>query len=614
MCGIVGYIGHRNAVSVLIQGLEHLEYRGYDSAGIACLKRSSHAIEVVKEKGKLAALKNLLAGRDLSAHAGLGHTRWATHGEPSRLNAHPHLDNSKRLAIIHNGIIENYAALKEELKAKGFRFYSQTDTEVAVNLISCYYSRSTGLVEAVIKAVKRMEGYFAFALISREEPDQLIAFKRSNPLVIGFGHQETFLASDVSALLPYTNRFLYLEDDEYAILTVRGAEVFNLKTRKPVKRRPVEIQWTIAEAQKGGYPHYMLKEIYEQPAVVEEIIKNQVKPGGKIAFEGMSAGYHAKLRKIRRVYSVSCGTAYHAALVGQYMLEKYARIPVEVAVSSEFRYEDPVLNSKDLVIVISQSGETADTLAALRIAKQKRALTLAIVNVVGSTLAREADFVIYTHAGPEIGVASTKAYVAQLATMISVTIFMARLRAKSSEAELRSLVSEFKKLPAACEKTLELVKSIDRCARKHARRRNFLYIGRGYNYPTALEGALKLKEISYAHAHGYAAGELKHGPIALIDNEQPVICIAPQSKTYAKMISNIQEIKARDGIVIAIGTAGDDALDDMADDFFAIPKMSEIFSPILAVIPLQLFAYKVSVLNGRDVDQPRNLAKSVTVE
>ncbi len=613
MCGIIGYIGQRNAVSILIQGLEHLEYRGYDSAGIACFDGHRKRVEVVKEKGKLAELKRRLTGRDLQSKIGIGHTRWATHGEPSRTNAHPHLDNRGRIALIHNGIVENYAALKEELQAKGYRFRSQTDTEIIVNLIS-EYARTMSLSAALVRAVKRMEGYFAFVLLSREEPDTLYAFKRSNPLVLGFGRDEIFVASDVSALLPYTNRVLYLEDDEYVVMKAGKADIFSLKKNRPVRRAPIKIQWTVAEAQKGGYAHYMLKEIFEQPRVLEEIIQKHIGKNAQIIFEGLGKKEDTQLRRIKKIYTVSCGTAYHAGLVGQYMLEKCVRIPVESCISSEFRYEDPVLGPEDLVILITQSGETADTLAALKIAKQKHALTLAIVNVVGSTIAREADLVIYTHAGPEIGVASTKAYTAQLATLICLAFYLAVLKRCIREKELKSLLAEFRKLPAACSKVLDQFKTISDCARKHYRRPNFLYIGRGYHYPTALEGALKLKEISYAHAHGYAAGELKHGPIALIDQDQPVICIAPAANTYVKMISNIQEIKARDGIVIAIGTEGDNKLAEQADDFFMIPKCSEIFSPVLAVIPLQLFAYEISVMNGRDVDQPRNLAKSVTVE
>lgn len=613
MCGIVGYIGNRNAVPILITGLEHLEYRGYDSAGIACLNHQRGSLFVIKEKGKLSALKEQLTGFDLASNIGIGHTRWATHGEPSRANAHPHSDAANRIALIHNGIIENYSSLKEELKRKGVRFRSETDTEVAVNLISSYY-RKGNLVEAFRKAVKRLNGFFAFVVLSREDPDQLLVFKRSNPLVIGLGHGENFVASDVPALLPYTQRVLYLEDDEYALVGRDKVEIFSLKTGAAVKRQPTVIRWNIAQAQKSGYPHFMLKEIHEQPLVIEETITKRLDKDGNIFFDTLSKGVDRKLKKIKKIFLVSCGTAYHAGLVGNYMMGKYACIPSEATVSSEFRYEDPIIGRGDLVILITQSGETADTLAALRLAKEKKAFTLAIVNVLGSTIAREADAVIYTHAGPEIGVASTKAYTAQLATLIFFTLHLARLRKTISRKELSHLIREFKKIPGAVSRGLKQIKAVDKCARKHYHRRNFLYLGRGYNFPTALEGALKLKEISYAHAHGYAAGEMKHGPIALIDHEQPVICIAPESKTYNKMISNIEEIRAREGIVVAIGTEGDRQLARLAQDFFGVAKTPEIFSPVLTVIPLQLFAYKMAVLNGRDVDQPRNLAKSVTVE
>jgi len=613
MCGIVAYIGSRNAVPVLVKGLEHLEYRGYDSAGIACLNHQRGNLFVVKEQGKLSMLKQQLKGFNLSSHIGIGHTRWATHGEPSRANAHPHTDSFNRIALVHNGIIENYASLKEDLRRQGFKFRSETDTEVAANLIGSLY-RKGNLLEAFKKSVRKMEGFFAFAVLSKEEPETLLVFKRSNPLVIGLGHGENFVASDVPALLPYTNRVLYLEDDEYAVIRRDRVELFSLKTDLPVKRQPVEIHWSVAQAQKAGYPHFMLKEIFEQPRVLEEMITKRFDKRGNIFFDTINAKIDRKLRKVRRVFLVSCGTAYHAGLVGNYMIGQYARLPAEATVSSEFRYEDPIVDKKDLVILITQSGETADTLAALREAKSKGAFTLAIVNVVGSTIAREADAVIYTHAGPEIGVASTKAYMAQLATLALFTFYMAHLRKQISPEAVQQLTREFKKLPAACAKILKQIGKIEKCARKHYHRRNFLYLGRGYNYPTALEGALKLKEISYCHAHGYAAGEMKHGPIALVDHEQPVICIAPQSKTYPKMLSNIEEIRAREGIVIGIGTEGDRQLAKLADNFFPIPAVSDVLSPLLAVIPLQIFAYKVAVLNGRDVDQPRNLAKSVTVE
>ncbi len=613
MCGIVGYIGSRNAVPVLVKGLESLAYRGYDSAGIACLNHQRGSLFVVKEKGKLSVLKQQLEGFEFASHIGVGHTRWATHGVPSRVNAHPHTDASKRIALVHNGIIENYAALKKELRRKGYRFQSETDTEVAVNLIASYYKKGN-LAEALQKAVKRMEGFFAFVVIAKDEPGKLYVFKRSNPLVIGVGQGENFAASDVPALLPYTNRVLYLEDDEYAVISSQKVDIYSLKSKAPIRRHPTEIRWNVAKAQKSGYPHFMLKEIFEQPRVLAETISKRITRDGGIVFDSLSKKLNRRLRKSKRAFMVSCGTAYHAGLVGSIMTEEFARLSTKAEVSSEFRYSDPILNKDDLVIVITQSGETADTLAALREAKEKGALTIAIVNVVGSTIAREADAVIYTHAGPEIGVASTKAYLAQLATLTLFALYLARMRKRLTEKQLRNLIREFRKLPEYCSKILKQVNLIDRCARKHYHRRNFLFLGRGYNFPTALEGSLKLKEISYAHAHGYAAGEMKHGPIALIDHEQPVICINPDSKTFDKMLSNIEEIRARDGIVIAIATEGDKRTQGLSESIFYIPRLPEAFSPLLTVVPLQLFAYKIAVLNGRDVDQPRNLAKSVTVE
>jgi len=614
MCGIVGYVGYRNAVPVLLQGLERLEYRGYDSAGIACVDQQKGTLCLIKEKGKLGVLKEKLGDFSIEAHIGIGHTRWATHGEPSRANAHPHVDASGKIALVHNGILENYAIVKSTLQKKKVRFLSQTDTEVGVNLIGAYYKKSPKLFEAVKNAVGELHGFFSFVLFSKEDPDTLIAYKRSNPLVVGLGQGENFIASDVTALLPYTRQVIYLEDEDLAVITAGEIRIFSLNTKSWVKRSPTRVHWDVSQAQKQGFPHFMLKEMYEQPEVLKNILAKRISRSGEIFFETLDKKFQKRFRKINRVSMISCGTAYHAGLVGAIAVEQYTRIPCRTQVSSEFRYGDPILDGKDLVVLITQSGETADTLAALREAKAKGALTLAVVNVVGSTIAREADAVIYTHAGPEIGVASTKAYIAQLATLLLLAFYMAKLRKTISSSDLKALVREFKKMPEQCTKVLREIKRFERCAQKHYTRRNFLYLGRGCNYPTALEGALKLKEISYAHAHGYAAGEMKHGPIALIDHEQPVICIAPDSKTYDKMISNIQEIRARDGIVIAIGTEGRTDLKKMSDDFFAIPKVPEILSPILTVIPLQFLAYKIAALNGRDVDQPRNLAKSVTVE
>jgi len=614
MCGIIGYVGYQNAVPILIKGLERLEYRGYDSAGIACVGYQKGGLSLIKEKGKLSVLKEKLGDFTIEAHVGIGHTRWATHGEPSRANAHPHVDAAGKIALVHNGIIENYAAIKRALQKKKVRFLSQTDTEVGVNLIGSYYRKSSKLFDAVRRAVSELHGYFAFVLFSKDDPDTLIAYKRSNPLVIGLGHGENFVASDVTALLSYTRQVIYLEDEDLAVITAKEVSIYSLKTKSWVKRYPTTVHWDVSQAQKQGFPHFMLKEMYEQPEVLKNILTKHIQKNGEIFFDTLNKKFQKRLRKIERVSMISCGTAYHAGLVGSIAVEQYPRLSCNTQVSSEFRYGNPILDSKDLVVLITQSGETADTLAALREAKAKGAATLAIVNVVGSTISREADAVIYTHAGPEIGVASTKAYVAQLATLLLLAFHMAKLRKRISTEDFKSLLREFRKMPEHCAKVLKEIKKFERCAQKHYTRRNFLYLGRGGNYPTALEGALKLKEISYAHAHGYAAGEMKHGPIALIDHEQPVICIAPDSLTYDKMISNIQEIRARDGIVIALGTEGRKDLEKMSDDFFAIPKVPEIFSPLLTVIPLQFFAYKIAVLNGRDVDQPRNLAKSVTVE
>ncbi len=616
MCGIVGYIGSRDAAPILLTGLERLEYRGYDSAGIACLdRRSTKDLIVVKEKGKLERLREEMSRHVIHTHIGIGHTRWATHGVPSRVNAHPHTDEHRFLALVHNGIIENYAALKTELQGHGVKFQSATDTEVAVNLIGYYFRQGGDLTGALKRALKRMHGFFAFALISPKTPDQLLVFKRSNPLVIGLGKGENFVASDVTAILPYTKRVLYLEDDEYAVLTRSKVEIFSLKTGKHVRRDAVTIRWNVAQAQKSGYPHFMLKEIYEQPEVVETILKGRV-VNREIVFEGLAPRHVQRLRTVKRVHFVSCGTAYHAGLVGNYMLEQYANLPVGASVSSEFRYEDPCVGEQDLVVLITQSGETADTLAALREAQRKGALTLAVVNVVGSTIAREADLVIYTHAGPEIGVASTKAYLAQLVILALFSLYMARLRKSKnlSDSRYRVLLNELTQLPAKIRETLKQESIINKCARKLHRKQTFLYLGRGYNYPNALEGALKLKEITYSHAHGYPAGEMKHGPIALIDSNQPVICLTPLSQTYEKMLSNIEEIKARKGIVISIATRGDKAISRLSDYTFWVPKIDEMLSPVLTAIPLQLFAYRVAVLKKRDVDQPRNLAKSVTVE
>ena len=613
MCGIVGYTGTREALPVLIHGLEQLEYRGYDSAGVACLKDDA-SFFIAKEKGKLGQLKLALDGRSIKAHQGIGHTRWATHGEPSRANAHPHLDSHGKVVLVHNGIIENYVEIRKQLSKKKVRFLSQTDTESGTQLIGDWYHKLKNPLRAFREAILRMHGYFAFVTLFKDDPGALYVFKRSNPLVIGLGKGENFVASDVTALLAYTRKVIFLEDDDLAVVRPEGVTIYNLKSGKTVNRPTTTIGWDVAQARKQGYPHFMLKEIHEQPQVLAEIISKILGVNNSIYFETLTHKNSERLSKIKKISIVSCGTAHHAGLVGGVMIEAWSRIPCRIQVSSEFRYSDPIVGKDDLVILITQSGETADTLAALREARSKGAMTLAVVNVVGSTVAREADAVIYTHAGPEIGVASTKAYIAQLLTLAFFALYMGQLRKAISPARFATAIREIKKIPAHAVRVLKQAKLIEKCAKKHFKRKNFLYLGRGANYPTALEGALKLKEISYAHAHGYAAGEMKHGPIALIDNQQVVLCIAPQAATYEKTVSNIQEIRARKGIVICIGTEGDSFLKRMAQDYFAIPKTDELLSPILCVLPLQFFAYDVSILNGRDVDQPRNLAKSVTVE
>jgi len=613
MCGIIGYIGSKEALPVLMKGLQTLEYRGYDSAGIACLDEENGKIHVEKEEGKLGALKEKIKSLHIAGSSGIGHTRWATHGAPSRKNAHPHQDYRKKIALVHNGIVENYAELKRELLEKGVPFLSETDTEVAANLIG-YYLQTMPIEKAFPKALKRLKGYFSFVLLHAASPGRVYVFRRSNPLCIGLGRGENFVASDVTPLLAYTDKIIYLDDDDYAWVSRDEASVFSLKTGKAVKRSPVTIRWSVAQAAKEGYPHFMLKEIHEQPEVMKQMLRKRVLQKQKIYFDSLDEKAVKRLVKIRKVFLVSCGTAYHAGLVGGILLENFARLPSYAQVSSEFRYSDPVVGREDLVVLITQSGETADTLAALREAKAKGAMTLAIVNVVGSTIAREADTVIYTHAGPEIGVASTKAYTAQLMTLTLLSLLLGECRGVLRVKEMSRLLKGLNRIPELSRKVIKQYKKIDLCAKKLYQHRSFLFLGRGYNFPSALEGALKLKEISYAHAHGYAAGEMKHGPIALIDNNQPVICVAPFSKTYDKMLSNIEEIRARSGIVIAIGSEGDKELPKKSRFFFSVPVTEECYTPVLTAIILQIFAYRIAVHNERDVDQPRNLAKSVTVE
>ncbi len=619
MCGIIGYTGKRNVTKVLLKGLSRLEYRGYDSAGIAVIEDGK--ILVRKKQGKLGVLEDeLKRTKKIKGTTGIGHTRWATHGVPNDINAHPHLGQKGKIAIVHNGIIENYQEIKDELQKKGYKFASDTDSEVIVHLVSQEYKGD--LCAAVKKAVKRLKGSFAIAAIHSEEPDRVVGARKDSPLIVGVGNGENFVASDIPAVLEYTKNIIYLENDEVVDLSKEKCIIYNTRGRK-VRRKTTKIDWDISQAEKMGYRHFMLKEIFEQPQVLENILKERIK-GSKVEFKELKipASY---FKKIKNIAIVACGTAYHAGLTGQYALEKYAKVPVWVDTSSEFRYRDPLVNKETLVIVISQSGETADTLAALRESQKRGAKVLAICNVLGSSIAREADGVIYTHAGPEIAVASTKAYTAQIAILHLFTYYLASLKGKAMPGGTNFL-KELKKVPAFADKTLKHCHSKKNKLSEYAAefheyylaRNNkscFLYLGRNINYPNALEGALKLKEISYISAEGYPAGEMKHGPIALIDENPWVACIAVEADTYEKMLSNIQEIKARGGIVLAVVSEKDKLLRGNKTNYvIEIPRVPEVFSPLLVVIPFQLLAYYIAVEFGYDVDQPRNLAKSVTVE
>jgi len=610
MCGIVGYVGHRDAVSLILPGLRRLEYRGYDSAGIATVSRMS--LDVRKATGKIADLEALLAADRPEGTVGVGHTRWATHGRPSDANAHPHLDCRSEVAIVHNGIIENYRELRKKLAAEGHRFRSQTDTEVIAHLIERY--QTNGLAGAVLRAARDLQGAYAVACIASNAPNTLIAFRRgSSPLVIGFGQGEMFVASDIPALLGQTREILVLDDGELAAVTPEG---ITLRTFDgvPIRRQPSTVPWDSEAAEKSGYPHFMLKEIFEQPEAVRNTMRERVDPEGldiRIPELGLR---DRELAGLNRLCFVACGTSWHAGLVGKYLVEAFARLPVEVDIASEFRYRRPVVDSRVLTVPISQSGETADTLAALREARNHGSRAVAICNVVGSSLAREADGVVYTRAGIEIGVASTKAFTAQLVAVTLLALKLGLARSFVDPALVRQMVKGLWELPDLLSVVLRQSDAIRGIAEQFVDRDHFLYLGRGLQFPLALEGALKLKEISYIHAEGYAAGEMKHGPIALIDPRMPVVAVAPRGATYEKMTSNIEEIKARDGIVIAVATEGDEEIATKADVVIPVPASLEWLQPLLTAVPLQLLAYHLGVLRGCDVDQPRNLAKSVTVE
>ena len=610
MCGIVGYVGHRDAVSFILPGLRRLEYRGYDSAGIATVSRM--ALDVRKTAGKIADLETLLAADPPQGTLGVGHTRWATHGRPSDANAHPHLDCQSQVAIVHNGIIENYRELRKALVADGHRFRSQTDTEVIVHLIERY--QTNGLAGAVLRAVRDLQGAYAVACIASNAPDTLVAFRRgSSPLVIGFGHEEMFVASDIPALLGQTREILVLDEGELAVVTPEGLTLRTLDG-VPIRRHPSTVPWEGEAAEKAGYPNFMLKEIFEQPEAIRNTLRERVDPEGpdiRIPELGLK---DRELAGLNRLCFVACGSSWHAALVGKYLVEAFARLPVEVDIASEFRYRHPVLDSRVLTVPISQSGETADTLAALREARDQGSRAVAICNVVGSSLAREADGVVYTRAGIEIGVASTKAFTAQLAAVTLLALKLGLARDLVDPALVRQVVKGLSELPDLMSVVLRQSDAIRRVAERFVACDHFLYLGRGLHFPLALEGALKLKEISYIHAEGYPAGEMKHGPIALIDARMPVVAIAPRGSTYEKMTSNIEEVKARDGVVIAVATEGDEELEAKADLVIPIPPSLEWLQPILIALALQLLAYHLGVLRRCNVDQPRNLAKSVTVE
>jgi glucosamine--fructose-6-phosphate aminotransferase (isomerizing) len=606
MCGIVGYAGSRDATSVLISGLRRLEYRGYDSAGVAVLVGKQ--TKVVRCQGKLAALEKLLAQDPPKGTLGIGHTRWATHGRPSDENAHPH--RSGVVSVIHNGIVENHAVLRDRLKAAGRTFHSQTDTEVIAHLVDeAVKAGAKSLADAVRKALKQVEGSYAIAVMSDQHPDEIVAAKNSSPLVIGLGDGENFLASDAPAILEYTRQMIFLEDGDVVALG-RNSVAFTDLDGNPIVRTPRTITWTAGQAEKAGYPHFMLKEIYEQPQAVSDTLRSRLLlDTSDVTLDGQSLG-----EITGRVVILACGTSYHAGLVGKFLVENVARIPCEVDLASEFRYREPVVSAKDLVVAISQSGETLDTLCAVKEAKARGARTLAICNVVDSAIARASDLVLYTHDGPEIGVASTKCFTAQLAALALLAIHLGRRNGALAGKAAADLVADLVHMPHKMSETLRTTGNLRELARKYMHARDFLFLGRGTNYPIALEGALKLKEISYIHAEGYAAGEMKHGPIALIDDGLPVVVIATQGKGYDKVLSNLAEVRAREGHVIAVATRGDEAIKELCQDVLWVEDAPPLLQPLVTVLPLQLLAYSMAVARGTDVDQPRNLAKSVTVE
>jgi glucosamine--fructose-6-phosphate aminotransferase (isomerizing) len=609
MCGIVGYIGPQEAVPIILDGLRRLEYRGYDSAGIATL--DGGAIDIRRAQGKLIHLEKVLGERPMEGCRGIGHTRWATHGRPSETNAHPHFAGG--VVVVHNGIIENYLSLRDRLRAAGHLFRSETDTEIIAHLVDHHLKEAGDFETAVRLALAELRGSYAVAILCEQEPDKLIAAKLGSPLVVGQGEGEFFVASDIPAMLSHTREMIFLEDGEIAVFSGQGMKITDL-AGQPVNKISKTITWSPLMAEKGGYKHFMLKEIYEQPRAIADTLTGRILDDHSDVFlDGMELS-EEHLAQVKKVYVVACGTSWHAGLTAKFMIEKLARLPVEVDIASEFRYRDPLVTPGTLTVLISQSGETADTLAALREAKGKGGRTVAVCNVVESSIARESDGVIYTHAGPEIGVASTKAFTTQLVALYLLALRLGRVRDLLPEEHCRTLTRALLTLPRKVEEALELDPQIEEVARTFVGAQDFLYLGRGNQYPIALEGALKLKEISYIHAEGYPAGEMKHGPIALIDEQLPVVILVPRNDTYEKVVSNMEEVRARGGKVIAVTNRGPAGLADKADVVLALPEIEDDLMPVLSAVPLQLLAYHIAVLKGTDVDQPRNLAKSVTVE
>lgn len=614
MCGIVGYIGYREAYPILINGLKRLEYRGYDSAGVALINAGGE-LSVYKSKGKVADLEAFCADKDVSGTVGIAHTRWATHGEPSSVNAHPHYSESKNLAIIHNGIIENYSALKKKLVSEGVHFRSDTDTEVIVQLIEYIQTKkNVDLLTAVQLTLHQLIGAYAIAVLDKRQKNQIIAARKQSPLVIGVGKDEFFLGSDATPIIEYTDKVVYLDDDNIAVIRLgedlKVVNIQNIKLSPEVKT----IDLNLGQIEKGGYPHFMLKEIFDQPECLGNCMRGRINTEANNVTLSAVIDYKKYLLNAKRIIIVACGTSWHAGLIGKQVLESFCRIPVEVEYASEFRYRNPVINRDDVVIAISQSGETADTLAAVKLAKENGAFVYGICNAIGSSIPRATDTGSYIHVGPEIGVASTKAFTGQVTVLIMLALALAKAKGTISEKHYSDVVKELAVIPEKIKKMLELNDRISELSRSFTYARNFLYLGRGYSYPVALEGALKLKEISYIHAEGYPAAEMKHGPIALIDSDMPVVVIAPRDDMYKKVLSNIQEIKARRGKIIALVSKGDDTISQIADEVIEMPETLECLEPLIASVPLQLLAYHIAVCKGKDVDQPRNLAKSVTVE